>query len=792
MREEILFDEKWMFHLGDIENPFPKWKGPVYSQAKTERKLHGPASRVFNSTPDNYVSEGELNTDRWEWVDLPHDYIIRQTPSEKNNNALGFFDYGNDYGNAWYRKNFNLDEDDMGKRITLFFEAVATCCTVYLNGCVVKHNFCGYNSFEIDISDFVKFGEGKENENVIAVYVTSDEFEGWWYQGAGIYRHVRLVKTDPVAIDLWGVYAMPVERGDGIWDIDAETTVINTGLEEAEVTAVTSFYGEDKRVLAEASGTASIPARGRATVKYSMTAQNPILWDVENPYLYTVDTKLIINGEEADRNITHTGFRTFRLDPAEGLFLNGRHIKLKGVCAHQDFGLTGKAVPDNIAEYKIEMIKEMGANAYRTSHYPHSEATMDAIDRMGLVVMDEARWFSSAEEEMSQLEMLVKRDRNRPSVLFWSIGNEEPHHVTEEGRRICKSMMAKIRSLDNKRVVMTAVSHSPDEATVYDELDAIGVNYNLDKYKKIHEKYPEKCIFASECCATGTTRGWYDDDCAEKGFLSAYDKDTDSWFLGREKTWKFLSERPWVLGEYQWIAFEHRGEAAWPRLCSQSGAIDLYLQKKDAFYQNQSHWTDKPMIHLLPHWNFKGREGEIIKVVAYTNCDEAELFLNGRSLGRQAIEKYGHGEWEVAYEPGELRVDAFREGKLMCSDTQVTTGKAERLALKLENRISEANGVDIAVISCYCTDADGREVPDAAPYVSFNTNSLGSVAGTGSDITDHVPPHITERRMRAGRITVAVRVGTTAGDLKVYAKADGLDEAVLHLPLLPISDKTDL
>ena len=780
MREKILFDDSWMFYSGDIKTPFPARKGPVYMQSKTECKLKGPAARAFNSNPDDYiVSCNELNTDLWEWVDLPHDYIIKQTPEEKNNNALGFFEYGN----AWYRKLFNLDESDKGKRLTLYFEAVATHCTIYLNGCVLKHNFCGYNSFEVDITDFVKFGEGKENENVLAVYVNSEEFEGWWYQGAGIYRHVWLNKTDAVAIDLWGVYAVPVERGNGIWDIDVETTVLNDRYEDVNVTAVTSFYDENGKAIAEASAQMEISARDKAIIKYPMTVQNPILWDIDNPYLYTVDTHILINGVEIDRYITHTGFRTFELNPQKGLFLNGKHIKIKGVCAHQDFGLTGKAVPDNIAEYKVEMIKEMGANGYRTSHYPHSEATMDALDRLGFIVMDEVRWFSSAEESMEQLEMLIKRDRNRPSVLFWSVGNEEPHHVTEEGRRICKSMMAKIRRLDNKRVVMTAVSNSPDEATVYDELDAIGVNYNLDKYEIIHEKYPEKCIFSSECCATGTTRGWYNDDCPEKGYISAFDKDTDSWFLGREKTWKFLSERPWVLGGYQWIAFEHRGEAVWPRLCSQSGAIDLYLQKKDAFYQNQSHWSDKPMVHLMPHWNFKGREGELIRVSAYTNCDELELYLNGKSLGKKQIEKYGHGEWNVCYEPGELKVEAFKEGKLVCQDMQVTSGKAERLALRLDNKITEANGVDIAVISCYCVDKDGQEVPDAAPYVSFNTNSLGSVVGTGSDITDHIPPHITSRQMRAGKITAAVKVGTTAGDLKVYAKADGLDEAVLTIPL---------
>lgn len=785
MREKILFDNGWMFHSGDIENPFPKSKGPVYIQSKTERKLKGPAARAFNSNPNDYdLFFHEVNTDWWEWVDLPHDYIIKQTPKEKYNNALGFFEYGN----AWYRKTFNLNESDKGKRLSLFFEAVATHCTIYLNGCVLKRNFCGYNSFEVNITDFVKFGEGKENENVLAVYVSSEEFEGWWYQGAGIYRHVWLNKTAPVAIDLWGVYAMPVERGNGIWDIDAETTVINDRFEDITVTSVTCFYTEDGKKLTEASSKAVIPARSRSDIKYHMEAENPILWDIDNPYLYNVDTKLLVNGEEIDRYKIHTGFRTFKLDPRDGLFLNGKHIRINGVCAHQDFGLTGKAVPDNIAQYKIEMIKEMGANGYRTSHYPHSEATMDALDTMGFIVMDEVRWFSSADEEMKQLEMLVKRDRNRPSVLFWSVGNEEPHHITEEGRRICRSMMAKIRSLDNKRVVMTAVSNSPDEATVYDELDAIGVNYNLDKYEKIHEKYPEKCIFSSECCATSTTRGWYYDDCHEKGYLSAFDKDTDSWFLGREKTWKFLSERPWVLGGYQWIAFEHRGEALWPRLCSQSGAIDLYLQKKDAFYQNQSHWSDKPMVHLMPHWNFKGREGEMMRVCAYTNCDELELLLNGIGMGRKKIEKYGHGEWSVQYEPGELIVNAYNNGELVCRDIQVTTGKPAGLALKLDNKITEANGVDIAVITCYCIDSNGREVPDATPFVSFNTNSLGCVIGTGSDISDHIPPHITERQMRAGRITVAVKVGKKAGNLKVYAKSSGLNETVLTIPLSAVEE----
>ena len=362
--------------------------------------------------------------------------------------------------------------------------------------------------------------------------------------------------------------------------------------------------------------------------------------------------------------------------------------------------------------------------------------------------------------------------------------NEEPHHITEEGRRICKNLFSFLRKLDDTRFVMTAVSHDPDKATVYDELDAIGINYNLFKYDYVHEKYPTKGVFSSECCATGTTRGWYYPTCNEKAYMSAYDGDTTNWFLGREKTWKFIMEREWVLGSYQWIAFEHRGETVWPRLCSQSGAIDLYLQKKDAFYQNQTHWIeDRPLVHLLPHWNFKGMEGEVIDVWAYTNCEELELFLNGKSLGKKQIEKYGHGEWKVPYEPGKITVEASNGGKVVCSDTRETTGKAEKLILKLDNKITDANGKDIAVVTCYCVDCEGREVPDAAPFVRFCTNSLGKVVGTGSDITDHVPPHITDRRMRAGRITVAVQVGNTAGDLKVYATAENMETGVLTVKI---------
>lgn len=407
---------------------------------------------------------------------------------------------------------------------------------------------------------------------------------------------------------------------------------------------------------------------------------------------------------------------------------------------------------------------------------------MDALDEMGFIVMDEVRWFDSSEYGKEYLEMMIKRDRNRPSVFLWSIGNEEPHHKTEEGRRVCKNLMAFAKKLDDTRLVTSAVDR-PDGATVYDELDAIGVNYNLGIYEKLHQKYPEKPIYASECCATGTTRGWYDDYCKAKSYISAYDKDTNDYFLGREKTWKFLDSHDWIMGGYQWNGFDYRGESTWPRLCSQSGSIDLFLQKKDAFYQDKSHWAEEPLVHLLPHWNFRGREGEPIKVWAYTNCQELELFLNGESQGVRRIEKHGHGEWFVPYQPGEIKVIGKNDGKTVCSDVQKTSKSATGLCLRLENGPIHANGQDVAVVTCYCTDEDGLEVPDAAPTVEFHTNSLGEVIGTGSDISDHTPPCCTVRKMRAGKITVAVRAGNERGEMTLYAVSDGLVSAALKIKL---------
>ncbi|MBQ7820727.1 MAG: DUF4982 domain-containing protein [Clostridia bacterium] len=773
MRRKIDFDAGWLFHEGDIDTGYPAYKGPVYSQAKTERVFNGPASRYYNARNDDFdTSAGrELCIEKWEKVNLPHDYIIKKVPREENNNAVGFFDHNN----SWYRKSFTVDEADRGRRHILYFEGVASRATVWLNGCLMKYCGDGFTSFEVDISDVVDYGA----ENVVAVYVETGTCDGWWYEGGGIYRHVSYIITEDIAVDMYGVYVCPRKVGGALWHTDIETTLVCDRVKSAAVSVETLIYSSDEKIVASASTNNILEPYSKTVLKYAVDIDSPELWDTDSPVMYKAITNVYEDSVLIDTYETRFGFREFKIDPDRGLFLNGKHVKIKGMCAHQDFGITGKAVPDNIQRHKIALIKEMGANGFRASHYPHSEATMDALDEMGFIVMNEVRRFESTPEALSQLEMLVKRDRNRPSVLFWSIGNEERFHGTDEGVRIARRMSAFVKKLDDMRYVTTAYSLGEGHNAVGGELDALGINYNLDYLDKAHADYPDIGIFSSENCATGTVRGHYLPASPERAFAPAYDADVNHWWSSRERTWKMIAEREYILGGYQWIAFEHRGEAVWPRLCSISGAIDLYLQKKDAFYQNQSMWSDKPMVHMLPHWNFAGFEGESITVAVYTNCEEVELFLNGKSLGRRTAEKYTTLKWEVTYEPGEITAVAYIDGKAVCKDGHVTSGSAVRLAMRTENT-AQANGRDVLLVTCSCVDEKGIEVPDAEPFVHFYSNEIGEIVGTGSANIDHVPPHIPDRQMYAGRITVAVRL-KESGTLKLYARSHGLVTGILTL-----------
>lgn len=764
MRQKICFDEEWIFIKEDPIYPFPSDKASAYDSAKTERALWGPASIKFDIKSVNYKV-----------IDLPHDYVIEEKPSLDNNEALGFYEYKN----AWYIKKFVLAKEDENKRIAILFDGVATRATVYVNGCLMKHNYCGYTSFEVDITDVAKFDE----ENTIAVYVDTQHHEGWWYEGGGIYRHVWLLKSSLVSVDLWGVFAKPVLIGNDKWSVKTECTIRNDYFESKTIDVVYEILDKNGNLVTKQNNNGKISCKDKKTFKCNIDISNPNLWSPESPYQYVMRIKVLYKNDLIDLIDTKFGFRTFKLIKGKGFFINGKQYKIKGLCGHADFGLTGKAVPDNIHRYKVSLMKEMGANGYRTSHYPQAAELMDALDENGFIVMNETRWFESTDEGKAQLEMLIKRDRNRPSVFFWSIGNEEPLHNTIQGRRISQSLIAYAKKLDNSRIIMTAVTHSPETSPVYEDNELIGINYNWESFEKVHKKYPNKLIISSENGATGTTRGHYFDDVPSKALISAYDHDINELFRSREFTWKFIYERDWIIGGYQWTSFEHRGEGSWPRLCSQSGAIDLFMQKKDAFYQNQSYWKEEPMVHLLPHWNFKGHEGEVIKVCAYSNVGQLELFLNGVSQGVRNISRVSHGEWAVKYVPGVLEVVAYQDGKIVAKDTKITTSSPYKLMLELQNKEITPNGKDIAVISCYIVDKDGNEVYDAENVVSFSCNELGSIYSTGSDVTDHSTLFSPIRKMRAGRIGVALKVKEKEGELKVYAKSDGLIDATLSINL---------
>ena len=781
MRKTIPLNKDWRFFKGDIDLPVPLNKGAVVYQSKTVRKLMGPAAYHYDDSEKGYRDAlHELRDEGWRNVDLPHDYIVDQEPQAGKNAQKGFFDYTN----AWYRRHFSLKEENAeNKRICLQFDGVAHEAVVYLNGILVKRNFAFATSFEVDITDFVFF----DKENVIAVYVNGKEHDGWWYAGAGIYRDVRLVITDLVSIDLYGVYAPARKQADGTWNVEFETTLRNDGYENELVSVRSVIMDKNGREVAQARAEGVLALREKTVLKYTAFVQDPVLWSPDAPELYTVWTELRQNDQIIDVDKLRIGFRTVTADAENGLRINGEKVFINGVNCHQDFSLTGLAVPANVNRYKLELLKQMGTNGYRTSHYPHSAETMDMLDEMGFMVIDETRRFESTEEGMAQLEFLIKRDRNRPGVIFWSTSNEEPNHITDIGRRIHKAMVSKIRTMDPDRLILCAENFDPENSCVFADCDVIGINYNLHTYDKVHSQYPDKAILATECCSTDTTRDWY----LVKESATAPDSGSRSWSMdhdrsakypGRSYSWSFLKKRPWVIGGYQWSGIDYRGEAQWPAIGSRSGAIDMFLQKKSPFYLNKSFWTKEPMVHIAPHWNWKGLEGETIEVHVYTNCSCVELRLNGESLGSREVEPYGYAVWEVPYAPGQLEAIGYRDGQPACDDLRVTTKAPLRLQLIPENS-ARKDSDDLLLFTCVCLDEDGCEVSDAAPMVSFAAEG-GFVIATGSDNCDHVRVSATQRKMYAGRITVAVRPESGADSVTLYAFSDavgaGKKNVVLH------------
>lgn len=774
MADRISLDKGWRLHVGEIPQEPTPLKSPMYTEAKLEHRRTGPAARYYDDRSDFYSDPGLITHTEWRSVDVPFDYILEGKPDPSENQALGCFPYVN----AWARRHFTPGSECAGKRVSICFEGVSIHCEVWFNGCYVTGSLSGYAPFEADITDLIE----PERDNVLAVHILTDDHESWWYEGAGIYRHVWLEIASPVSIDHRGVFIHPEKTGSA-WNVPVDVEVRNDGFSDAGVTAVTVLRDPEGREVARTRAEGAVRQGERTVLSSTCAVTSPELWDTDSPSLYTAETELFSGDALSDTSRVRFGFRTAVFDPDRGFFLNGRHLKLKGVCCHQDFGLTGKAVPERMQKYKLQLLKQMGANAYRTAHYPHHEYTMDMMDELGILVMDETRLCSSAPEGIRQLETLVKRDRNHPCVILWSLGNEEPLHSTDVGKRVLLSMRRAVRRLDTSRPVTCAVDRDVLTAPALDAVDVIGINYNLDDWDRIHALHPDKPFVVTENSASGTTRGWYHADDPRLGYVNGYDRDISRTFRAREITWQSIASRDYIAGGFQWTGIEYRGETTWPRMCSQSGAIDLFMQKKDAFYQNLSHWSDKPMAHLLPHWNFRGLEGVPVRVVCYTNCEEAELFLNGRSLGNCSVPPCGHAEWSVPYEPGVLTVSARTNGKELARDAVSTSGPAAAPVLTLMAEPEKGPAGGTCLVDLSCVDQAGLPVPDAEGEVTFSVTGPARILSTGSDVSDNSPVFSPRRRMRMGHVTVLLALEGDPAPVTLFAVIAGLPEA--HLTIFP-------
>ena len=677
---------------------------------------------------------------------------------------------------GWYRRRFDIPRRDLGKRISIEFDGVFRDSIVWINGHRLGRHASGYTPFRYDLTDFLNYG----GTNIIAVRVDATNYEGWWYEGAGIYRHVYLLKTSPLHVAPYGTFVTTKVR-KGFAEVTVRTTICNDSDKPRWLTCVARVFNPRRHGLKTRATQKRVRLDrwAQTGIVQQFRIKEPLLWSCDEPNLYRLETKLISAGKTQDTCDTTFGIRTFRWDSRKGFFLNGKPLKIKGICNHRDHAGVGVALPDRLHVLRIEKIKEMGANAFRASHYPHAPETLDACDRLGLLVMAENRLAGSSPEVLSQLEMLILRDRNHPSVFLWSLANEE--HTVQwsiAGERIGRTMARLCHTLDPTRKVTTAMHDKGLGVGFANIVDVHGWNYikvgDIDAY---HRKHPDRPIIGSEEASTVCTRGIYADD-KIRGYVGAYDIRAPKWGATAEHWWKFFSARDWLAGAFVWCGFDYRGEPIpykWPCVASHFGLMDLCGFPKDNYYYYKSWWGTEPVLHLLAHWNWAGREGESIDVRVFSNCDEVELLLNHRSHGRKSVECNSHVAWVVPYEPGTLTAIGYRAGKPIALAKHETTGAPAQIVLHTDRPILAADGEDVAVVSVSVHDAQGRPVPTADNRIIFEISGEGKLLGVGNgDPSSHEPDKASHRRLFNGLCMALVQSSRNAGEIKIVARSTGL------------------
>jgi beta-galactosidase len=767
-RERLLLDFGWRFHLGNADDP--------------EKDFGFGTARAGNfQKTGNFLPEGSVAFDDgdWEAVNLPHDWAI-ELPFT-NDGALeskGFYPLGRKYPETsigWYRRVFELPAEDAGKLLTLEFDGAYRESMVVFNNFYIGTHKGGYDPFSFDVTAFANPG----GRNVLMVRVDATSTDGWFYEGAGIYRHLWLVKTAPVRVKQWGTF-VAAKVSDGAATLAIRTEVANGEKETRAVRAIASILDPEGKVVGRSRSDAiSIAALGEHEYTQEIVVKHPMLWSLEQRHLYRMVTQLEAGGVTVDRYETRFGIRTTHFDPEKGFFLNGRPLKLKGTCNHQDHAGVGVAVPDAVQYYRVSKLQEMGCNALRTSHNPPTPELLDACDELGMLVFDETRMMSSNDEGLNQLGDLVRRDRNRPSVFMWSMGNEEGMANRERGVAILSAMKAHVDALDGTRPVSIAPTGAIGKGGLA-VLDVIGYNYMDPQAEAYHKEHPDRPVMGTETVSAVGTRGIYVTDKA-KGFVSSYDPYTTTGRASAEGWWSFCNSRPWVSGGFVWTGFDYRGEPSpngWPNISSQYGIIDTCGFPKDSFYYYQSWWTSRPVLHLFPHWNWPGYEGKTVSVWVYSNLDKVELLLNGKSLGAKDVPRDGHVDWIVTYAPGVIEARGFKNGEVALTAKRETTGTAKTLVITADRQTLKADGEDVGMFAVEVRDAEGRVVPITENDVKFKVSGSGRLIGTGNgDPTNQQPDKGDLRKAFGGYCMGLVQTEKKAGRITVEVSSPGLASA---------------
>ena len=724
-REHLSLDANWKFHLGD------DWPGALHLDKAGASA--GPAAEKFSDQS-------------WRALNLPHDWAI-ELPFDKNaDTSHGFKPVGPGYPRnsiGWYRRAFDLPEEDSGKRIWLTFDGVFRDATVWVNGWLVKRHEGGYYPFREDITDVAHIG----GKNVISVRVDATKFEGWFYEGAGIYRHVWLDKTAPVAIAPDGIFVRSEFANNvpaDIANIHVSVDLINHQINSIrKIVVECEIISPNGKSVARFNGPSFsfVPAQEDLDTKLSDFA----LWSPEDPTLYRLITTVSVDGKVVDHKETEFGIRTVGFDATNGFLLNGKHYEHYGTCNHQDMAGVGAALPDALQYFRVAKLKEFGCNAIRTSHNPPTPELLEACDHLGMLIMDESRLLGSDSENLRKWDDQIRRDRNHPCVAIWSVANEEfSVQDSPQAGNVARTMQDCVHRLDPTRPVTYAAPEGDTFAGINGVIQVRGWNYHpgpdMDRY---HAEHPDQPNVGTEQASTVSTRGIYEND-PRRGYVSAYDDNFTSWSQTAETWWGYFADRPWLSGGFVWTGFDYRGEPtpyAWPCINSHFGILDTCGFPKDNFYYYQSWWTTNPVLHLLPHWNWPGKEDQEIRVDALSNCKQVELYLNGQSLGKQTMKPNSKLSWPVKYAPGMLSAKGFDDAGNVIAEAKVeTTGEAAALHLTPDRATIKANGEDVSVFTVSALDAQGRTVPVAQNKIAFAIEGVGKILGVGNgDPSCHEP-----------------------------------------------------